>query len=139
VTHSFSVEPADETAHCYPLDTVLMASTVARAYEVLNAAHPLPRSDDVASLTGLLAGHLPLLLEETRPVIDAMYHGSTEWDRKKAAHDAARAAVESGPTGGLSAATSQLRALAAGCEQLLAVLADASRSTGHPQSAGPRR
>jgi hypothetical protein len=126
----FIAEPDGPATHAYPVDTGVMTSTVTRALAVLGAGHPLPRPDDVEVLTSLLCGHVALLLKETKPVLDAMYHGSIEWDRQQAAHDATRRALESGPTHGLAAATIRLRELAYGCERLLALLADARRETG---------
>ncbi|MFF0747371.1 DUF6415 family natural product biosynthesis protein [Streptomyces sp. NPDC004111] len=125
----FTVEPA-AGAHDYPLDTALMAATVQRAHRALRS-HPLPRPDDTELLTSLLHSHLVLLVRETRPVLAAMDHGTLEWDRQKAVHDAARRALEAGPTHGLAAAATHLRELATGVERLLALLADAHQGADH--------
>ncbi|MFD3518501.1 DUF6415 family natural product biosynthesis protein [Streptomyces sp. NPDC058657] len=125
----FAAEP-EPAAHDYPLDTALMATTVERARHALRA-HPLPRPDDTAHLTGLLHSHLALLIQETGPVLSAMNHGTLEWDRQQAVHDAARHTLNTPPTRGLAAATLHLRELTTGVERLLALLDDAHQGADH--------
>ncbi|MFF0738799.1 DUF6415 family natural product biosynthesis protein [Streptomyces sp. NPDC004111] len=114
-----AVGPQDSSPAC-PLDTALMASTVARAHRALRS-RPLPRPDDTELLASLLHSHLALFVHETQPLLTATDDSTRERARRRAVHDTACRALEAAPTCGLAAAAARLRELANSVEHLLAL------------------
>ncbi|MEV5204926.1 DUF6415 family natural product biosynthesis protein [Streptomyces sp. NPDC053720] len=126
------VEPNSPEAQRLPVDTTVITQTLIRARAVLANSHPLPRPYEVAYLTGHLCGHIRLLLEEVKPVVDVMDHGTTGWDRMKTTYDGARSVLDSETTHGLTAATVRLHELTRQCGFLLDIVTS-------PQAVGDPR
>ncbi|MEC4017670.1 DUF6415 family natural product biosynthesis protein [Streptomyces sp. H27-D2] len=77
------------------------------------------RIEELAQLEQLLRGHIHLLLPDVDAKVDRLWHGGTEWYRRRARLDGIRRQVDQGLGPGLLSAQLQIHQLARDCRWLL--------------------